>query len=81
MTNVIFRKFYEGDVIALFPDEVANSRGFILSYQIGGQHGAASPELIAELETATRAEFQALLNELTHQVGYTDLTVIIDIDD
>ncbi|PJE78347.1 hypothetical protein CI610_02722 [invertebrate metagenome] len=46
--NVIFRKFPEGDVIALFPEELADSRGNILSYQTVGQHGAANPELIQD---------------------------------
>ena len=73
--KVIFRKFPEGDVIALFPEELADNRGSILSYQAAGQHGAASPALVNDLEEATEEEYAALLNELTHQAGYTDLTV------
>ena len=78
MIQVVFRKFPEGDVIALFPDQVANNRGQILSYQEKGQHGAASPDLITELEPATDAEYQLLLDELTLQAGYTDLKVFTD---
>ncbi|WOG27799.1 hypothetical protein [Endozoicomonas sp. 8E] len=75
MTKVVFRKFPEGDVIALFPDDVADNRGHISSYQQQGQHGAASPALMDELTPATVEEYQHLLNELTHQIGYTDLRV------
>ena len=73
--KVVFRKFPEGDVIALFPDELADSRGNILSYQIAGQHGAASPLLVDDLDEAIEDEFSGLLKELIHQAGYTDLTV------
>lgn len=75
MTKVVFRKFSEGDVIALFPDDVADNRGYISSYQQRGQHGPASPALMDELTPATVDEYQHLLNELTHQVGYTGLRV------
>ncbi len=74
--KVVFRKFPEGDVVALFPEEAANGKGHILSYQSAGQHGAASPELVSELAEATEVEYQPLLQELMVRVGYTDLKVI-----
>lgn len=73
MQNVKFRKFPEGDIIALFPDEPDNHRGDITSYQHVGQHGAASPELVADLEHATPEEYAPLLKEL-EDAGY-DLRV------
>ncbi len=78
--NVVFRKFPEGDVVALFPEEAANPLGHILSYQSEGQHGAASPELVSELAEATEAEYQPLLQELIVKVGYTDLKVITGVE-
>lgn len=69
-TKVIFRIFPEGDVIALFPDEVADMHGNIMSYQRIGQHGAADPELINELTPARPSQYKALKNELEKHCGY-----------
>lgn len=66
---VVFKKFPEGDVIALFPYEVADPSGNIMSYMHIGQHGAASPELVQELEDATPAEYGNLQKEL-ERIGY-----------
>lgn len=35
-----------GQPIALFPDEIADNNGNIMSYQKIGQHGAATPKLL-----------------------------------
>ncbi len=67
--NVVFRVFPEGDVIALFPDEVADPHGNIMSYMHVGQHGAASPELVEELRPATLEESEDLKDELL-RIGY-----------
>lgn len=76
-TNVVFRVFPEGDVVALFPDELYNEVLYqdtqIMSYMRVGQHGAASTELINELRVATPSEFRALKLEL-ESIGY-DLEV------
>lgn len=72
VTRVVFKKFPEddgGDVIALFPDEDADQQGNIMSYQHVGQHGAASPELIEELEDATPEEYAPLKKELENLGG------------
>jgi hypothetical protein len=63
-TLMIFKKFPEGDVIALMPDEIADPYNNIMSYQRIGQHGVASPELINELKDATKRERAALKREL-----------------
>jgi hypothetical protein len=75
MDSVVFRKFPEGDIIALFPNQIETKEGHINSYQHVGQHGGASPELINELEKAHFNEYQDLANELL-SIGY-DLQVII----
>lgn len=69
-TKMIFKKFPEGDVIALFPDEAADYNGNIVSYQRIGQHSAASPDLLTELPDASKSERAALLRELTSLIGY-----------
>ena len=66
--RIIFRKFPEGDVIALFPDQ-PEGRGRINSYQHVGQHGAADYQLIRELRPAKPAEYHDLLRELKN-IGY-----------
>lgn len=42
MTKVIFRKFRDGSVIALFPNIPWDNNGNIASYMHVGQHGGAS---------------------------------------
>lgn len=67
---VYFRKFPDGDIIALWNDpDYESVRGMIPSYQHIGQHGEASPELLNHLETATSEEYAPLLNELENR-GY-----------
>lgn len=67
-TKVIFRKFKNGEIIALFP-ELKEGRGLILSYMHIGQHGDASPEIVTDTKPATPEEFAPLYNELTG-IGY-----------
>jgi hypothetical protein len=66
--KVIFRKFPEGDVIALFPEE-DQGRGLIGSYMTVGQHSDASKSLITELEPASKEEAAKLADELK-RIGY-----------
>lgn len=73
---VIFRKFPEGDVIALFPNMIVDSEGNITSYQHVGQHGGASPELINELDHATEKEYRPLADELIN-IGY-NLVILVE---
>ena len=69
--NVAFRKFEDGDIIAVFLDNnyKKESGGFYLSYMHNGQHGDCSPKLIEELEIATEAEYAPLKKEL-ESLGY-----------
>ncbi len=68
-TNMVFRVFPEGDVIAIFIDEIADHKNNLMSYQHVGQHGACSPELIDELRPATLEEADDLKAELL-SLGY-----------
>ena len=70
---VTFRKFTDGDVIALFPKlftgQDNDSNQFIMSYMHIGQHGDASDDLIDDLSPATSDEYSDLKAELT-SIGY-----------
>jgi hypothetical protein len=74
-TLVIFRKFNNDDVIAIFPELPGDySRYTCLSYIHVGQHGSCSPNLvIRDTKPATPAEYEDLRQELT-RVGY-DLVI------
>lgn len=74
-TQVVFRKFPEGDVIALFPNEIADQEYNIMSYQHIGQHGAACPSLAMKLIVPSKHEALKLYKELV-SIGYDleDLT-------
>ena len=68
-TQVMFR-LWRGDVIALFPYEIADMKGNCLSYQHVGQHGAADyQEIISESIPAIPAEYVGLQAELDNS-GY-----------
>jgi molybdopterin converting factor small subunit len=73
-TKVHFRKFKEGDVIAIFPDEQWDLHCNVASYMHIGQHGGASPELIDELEAVDKEEYEPLQKEL-ESIGY-DLKIL-----
>ena len=70
-TTVIFRKFRQGDVIALFPMINADDKpGHFLSYQHTGQHGAASEALLQGYTIPAREqEYRGLKAELEN-IGY-----------
>lgn len=73
-TRILFRVFPEGDVIALFPEQVEYNPSFVNSYQHMGQHSAAHVDLIRELRCAKPSEYKPLLSEL-RQIGYTNIVV------
>lgn len=64
-TKVVFRKFKEGDVIALICGTgIDCNAGKIMSYQHVGQHGEADRSLGRNLKLATPDEYAALKREL-----------------
>lgn len=73
-TKTVFRKFKEGDIIALFPYEHENNY-HCLSYMHIGQHSAADYEgVISQTTPANEQEYTPLLKELQN-IGY-DIVVI-----
>lgn len=67
-TKVVFRKFKNGEIIALFP-EIDEVGGTIMSYMHVGQHGYASRLIVADTKLATAQEFGPLFTEL-ESIGY-----------
>ena len=71
-TRVIFRKWSNGDILALFPD--IQDWEYVMSYEHVGQHGNADYDgCIGQTKPATPDEYQSLAAELT-AIGY-DLQV------
>ena len=72
---VIFRKYKNGDIIAVFPYEVETHHGYILCYEHVGQHGHGNYNVIvAKTTLATPEEYKCLLKELEN-LGYKNLKV------
>lgn len=70
MTKVIFRKFRNGEVIALFPQEPATRDGWeCMSYMHVGQHGGADPMIVQNTKAAQPKEYAPLAAELL-SIGY-----------
>lgn len=70
-TDVIFRRFRDGDVIALFPTLPGTNDwpNDCQSYQHVGQHGTASVFLTLDTKPAAPEHYAALLRELI-SLGY-----------
>ena len=70
-TKVIFRKFEDGEVIAIFPDELYDwiNKDLVWSYMHIGQHSAASKSLAKEKAIALPEEYADLQEEL-ESIGY-----------
>jgi hypothetical protein len=65
ITDVIFRKFKNGQVIALFPYVIENAfNNYVSSYMHIGQHSGATLELIHNTKLASEVEYNDLKNEL-----------------
>lgn len=69
VTRVVFRKFDDGEVIALFPEMEWDNQGLITSYLHNGQHGGASRTLTRDTSLASLEEYADLKKELEGQ-GY-----------
>lgn len=72
-TVVIFRKEKEGNILAVFPYNIADWNGNMTCYAHLGQHSAMSPEYLKETKPCKPEEYKALKNEL-EGLGY-DLKV------
>jgi len=78
-TDIVFRvdksKDFKGTVFALFPHEVSDHKGNVLSYQHVGQHsGADYNGCIASSRPATADEYADLKKEM-ESIGY-DINVV-----
>lgn len=68
-TQVVFRKWPDGDILALFPN-IDGGQGQCSSYMRIGQHsGASYSRCIAVTKPATPEEYKSLASELT-SIGY-----------
>lgn len=71
ITDITFRKFKDGQVIALMPHEVADHKGNVNSYMHVGQHsGADYNHVVSDTKLAKPNEYADLLNELEKAFGY-----------
>lgn len=70
-TNVVFRKYPDGEIVALFPHEKWNLKGTECAcYHHIGQHGGAEYEFVINRTVpATEAEYKELFEELEER-GY-----------
>lgn len=71
--NVVFRKYPDGEIVALFPDIPADPHGrYVLGFQHIGQHGGADYDyVVSQTVPATDAEAADLKAELEGpQYGY-----------
>jgi hypothetical protein len=68
---VVFRRFPDGGIIALFPyiAAVCSNPWPCQSYMHVGQHGAADPRIICDTEPARPREYAGLKAELK-RIGY-----------
>ena len=69
-TKVIFRKFKDGEVLALFPELIEYPNGNCESYMHIGQHSWADYSGCIQItKPATEAEYSDLAKEL-ESIGY-----------
>lgn len=71
-TIVVFRKFDDGEVIALMPKDSwidGGGEAFITSYQHIGQHSGASLDLLEDLQKCSEEDYRDLKRELEN-IGY-----------
>ena len=70
-TKVIYRKFSDGEIIALFPQIAANVTGwFCSSYMHVGQHGAADTNVVVRQTVLAKPKEYAKLHKELKQLGY-----------
>lgn len=72
--RVVFRKFKDGEVIALFPDQYSPRTGMIGSYMHNGQHSDTQPH-VGDTTPAEYHQYHDLYMELKRQ-GYKNLKVV-----
>lgn len=71
-TKVIFKKKYDGDILAVFPEDKYSANpadNHCTCYAHIGQHSGCSPLYYIPLPEAIESEYSALKSEL-EQIGY-----------
>ena len=66
LLKVVFRKFEDGEVIALFPEIKFGCPHYkIMSYMHVGQHGEVDYQAVTKItKLATKEDYQSLLKEI-----------------
>jgi hypothetical protein len=64
VTEVQFRRFGSGEIIGVFPYEIYNNDGNVMSYMHVGQHGECEWDINQFTEPANEAEYHDLYKEL-----------------
>lgn len=76
MSKVVFRRYRNGEIIALFPDEPWSNDHTTTSYMHIGQHGDADYAcVVRQTKPATEPEYRDLFAELRN-IGYDDLRIM-----
>ena len=76
-TKVLFRRYSDGQIIALFPEESEKQVGTVMSYMHNGQHATADYNgVIEQTKQANKNQYQSLLNELRYNMGYNNLLIL-----
>lgn len=73
--RVVFRKFRDGEIVAVFPDWLGTRSGDLTSYVHNGQHGACDPGISGWTLKPTPEEYAPLLAELG-RIGYAPIKVM-----
>ena len=76
MDKVIFRKWPDGDIIALFPQIAGNVSGYLCeSYMHNGQYGAANPVCIVRATKPAKPTECIKLKKELRQIDYNPVVV------
>lgn len=65
----------EDEIVAVFPNDIADSKGNVTVYAHIGQHSAGDLDYMLSLPEANPEEYSDLLQELNN-IGYTNLNII-----
>jgi len=78
LLKVVFRKFEDGEIIALFPDIKFSYPNYtIMSYMHIGQHEEVDHHIITQqTKLATEEDYQSLLNEISNIYHEYDIKVM-----
>ena len=68
-TTVVFRKEKDGDIVAVFPYDIADWRGSMTCYSHVGQHSSMRVDYYKDTSPAYPMQYERLLKEL-ESIGY-----------